>query len=67
MAKPEWAGDIVTIAKSHMWDVQTLIDLIWMALPLPQLGQHPQILRQIFFSNIDVAMYTSAVDRFREA
>ena len=71
MANPQWADNIVTIAKARMGNVETPAGpLVWVVLRtlLHQFAHIHRFWRQKeFFTNSDVAMYTNAVDRFREA
>ena len=71
MANPQWADNIVTIAKARMGNVQTRTGpLVWVVLCtlLHQFAHIHRFWRQKdFFTDSDVAMYTNAVDRFREA
>ena len=71
MAKPQCANKIVTIAKARIGDVQTPTGpLLWVVLRtlLHQFAHMPKFWRRKgFFTNTDVAMYTHAIDRFREA
>ena len=70
MANPKWADNIVTIAKARMGNVETPAGpLVWVVLCtlLHQFAHIHRLRRQKeFFTDSDVAMYTNAVDRFRE-
>ena len=71
MANPQWADNMVTIAKARMGNVETPAGpLVWVVLRtlLHQFAYIHRFWRQKeFFTDNDVAMYTNAVDRFREA
>ena len=71
MANPQWADNIVTIAKTRMGNVETPAGpLVWGVLRtlLHQFAHIHRFWRQEeFFTDSDVAMYTNAVDRVREA
>ena len=71
MANPQWADNIVTIAKARTGNVETPAGpLVWVVLRtlLHHFAHIHRFWRQKeFFIDSDVAMYTNAVDRFREA